>query len=66
MKYFITLAIAVFFNINFLAAQDEGRILRYPHTSATHITFAHAGDIYTVSIDGGLARRVTSSKGEEM
>ena len=66
MKYLMTLAIAVFLNINFLTAQDEGRILRNPHTSSTHITFAHAGDIYTVPIDGGLARRVTSSKGEEM
>lgn len=49
-----------------LLAQDEARILRYPNSSETHITFIHAGDLYTVPIDGGLARRITSHKGLEM
>lgn len=48
------------------AFSDEGRILRYPNSSKTQITFCYAGDVYTAPIAGGLARRVTSSEGIEM
>ncbi len=44
----------------------EGRLLRYPNTSDTHITFCCGGDVYTVPIEGGLARQITTSKGYEM
>lgn len=57
------LAIALLAGITFA---EEARILRYPNASKTHITFSHAGDIYTVPIGGGLARRITSDKGLEM
>lgn len=47
-------------------AQEETRLLSFPNTSATEITFSYAGDIYTVPITGGLARRITSGKGVEL
>ena len=50
----------------YLSFSEEARILRYPNSSETHITFCHAGDVFIVPIEGGLARRVTSHVGEEM
>ncbi len=44
----------------------ESRIFRYPNSSETEIAFCHAGDIFTVPIGGGIARKITSSKGIEM
>ncbi|MFP4369746.1 MAG: PDZ domain-containing protein, partial [Candidatus Kapaibacterium sp.] len=63
-KFFISIVISII-AFNLLSA-EEARILRYPNASDTHITFACAGDIYTVPIHGGLARRITSHKGLEM
>jgi tricorn protease len=45
---------------------EESRLLRYPNTSKTQITFTYAGDIYTVPLSGGLARRITNSEGIEI
>lgn len=64
MRIFL-MAITLIFSINSLLA-DEARVLRYPNSSDTQITFTHAGDVYVVPIDGGLARKVTNSKGLEM
>lgn len=57
---FIILSIAVT-----LFAQ-ESRLLRFPNASKDQITFVYAGDIYVVSKNGGLARKITSSEGIEM
>ena len=54
------------FSMSLSLFAEETRILRYPNTSADQITFVHAGDIYVVPIEGGVARRVTSSEGLEM
>ncbi|HRP01127.1 MAG TPA: PDZ domain-containing protein [Candidatus Kapabacteria bacterium] len=59
---FIILSLFLFTSI--LEAQ-ETRLLRYPNTSADEITFVYGGDIYTVGIKGGIARRLTSSEGYE-
>ena len=40
------------------------RMLRQPTVSATHIAFAHAGNIWLVERTGGTARRVTSFQGQ--
>jgi tricorn protease len=45
---------------------EEGRLLRYPNTSADQVTFSHGGDIYVAPLSGGLARRITSSEGYEI
>ncbi len=64
MKKIFLLLLIITFNASLFS--KEARILRYPNTSATQITFVHAGDVYIVPIEGGLARRVTSSEGLEM
>ncbi len=49
-----------------IALSQETRLLRYPNSSETEITFSHSGDIYVVPINGGLARKITSSEGFEI
>jgi tricorn protease len=45
-------------------APSSTRMLRMPTVSATHIAFAHAGNIWIVERVGGTARRVTSFQGQ--
>ena len=45
----------------------EARLLRFPAIHGDQIVFGYAGDLYTVSAKGGLARRLTSDEsGYEM
>ena len=44
---------------------EEGRLLRFPGTNGQEVAFSYAGDIYTVPITGGTARKLTSHKGYE-
>lgn len=46
--------------------EREARLMRFPHISNNTIAFSYAGDIYTVSSDGGEAKRITSHIGYEM
>jgi len=47
-----------------IAAADSGKLLlRNPSVSKTQIVFTYGGDIWTVSRDGGDARRLTSAVG---
>jgi tricorn protease len=50
----------------FGVAQQEARLLRFPTASRDAIVFSYAGDLYTVSIQGGLARKLTSDVGNEL
>jgi len=50
---------------NPLRAQ-EARLLRFPAIHGEQLVFGYAGDLYTVSAKGGLARRLTSDVGYEM
>ncbi|MFW5754488.1 MAG: S41 family peptidase [Marinilabiliaceae bacterium] len=45
---------------------EEARILRFPGISNDKIVFSHAGDLYTVPLEGGTARKITSHEGMEM
>ena len=48
-------------------AQDgEARLLRFPAIHDSRVVFSYAGNLYTVSADGGIARRLTSDVGYEM
>lgn len=47
-------------------AQKEARLLRFPSTNDQQIAFTYAGDLYSVDINGGLARKLTSDVGFEM
>ncbi|MGH9823119.1 MAG: hypothetical protein ACREDR_07710, partial [Blastocatellia bacterium] len=40
-------------------------LLRFPDVSGDRIVFTYAGDLWTASRDGGIARRLTSSPGVE-
>src|SRR5258706_3014000 len=42
------------------------RLLRFPTLSRDAIAFAYAGDIWSVSRTGGVARQITSDPGIEM
>jgi tricorn protease len=42
---------------------DETRLLRFPATNGKQVVFSYADQLYTVGIDGGLARRLTNGPG---
>jgi tricorn protease len=48
------------------AAQEDSRLLRFPHIHGNTVVFTYAGDLYTAPISGGEARRLTSHEGLEM
>ena len=48
------------------AQSEEARLLRFPATNSTEVVFSYAGDLWTVPIQGGEARRLTSHVGYEM
>ena len=61
------LTLALLFVGGVLAAQaEEARLLRFPATNGRDVVFTYAGDLYTVPIAGGQARRLTSHVGTEM
>ena len=43
----------------------EARLMRFPATNGSEVTFSYAGDLYRVSIHGGVAQRLTSHDGYE-
>jgi tricorn protease len=47
-------------------AQQEARLMRFPHIQGNHIVFGYAGDIYIVNANGGMARRLTTHIGYEL
>jgi tricorn protease len=49
-----------------LMAQDEARLLRFPAIYDNQLVFTYAGDLYTVSSEGGIARKLTNHNGYEM
>ena len=48
------------------APAEEARLLRFPATNGTDVVFSYAGDLWTVPIQGGVAKRLTSHIGYEM
>lgn len=48
------------------AAPEEARLLRFPATNGQEIAFSYAGDLYTVPLQGGEARRLTAHVGYEI
>jgi len=47
-------------------SQQEARLLRFPAIHGDKIVFTYAGDLYTVSSAGGVARKLTNDVGYEM
>jgi tricorn protease len=42
---------------------EETRLLRFPATNGRQVVFSYADQLYTVGLDGGIARRLTSGPG---
>ena len=49
-----------------LLLADEAKLMRFPGISQDKIVFTYAGDLYTIPITGGTARKITSHDGMEM
>lgn len=52
--------------VSLVSAQEESRLLRFPAIYNDQVVFSYAGDLYTVSTDGGTARKLTNDIGYEM
>ncbi|NIP41333.1 MAG: protease [candidate division Zixibacteria bacterium] len=67
MSYIHKLCINVFIILILSGALlAEDRLFRFPDVSEDMVAFSYAGDIWTVDIEGGLARRITTDKGLEL
>jgi tricorn protease len=62
---FWSLLILTLFTATLFAGEDA-RLLRFPTIHGDQIVFSYAGDLYTVSDQGGIARKLTSHQGYEM
>lgn len=47
-------------------SQQEARFMRFPAIHNDKIVFSYAGDLYVVSLEGGVARQLTSHVGNEL
>lgn len=68
MRYLIFILIINLFSVICHGEQIEpdALILRYPDVSSESVVFVYAGDIWTVPVSGGTARRLSSPPGNEM
>jgi len=66
MKNIFSFIIVVLFSLYQTNAQDETRLMKFPNANQSEITFSYAGDIFTVPIAGGIARRITSGNGIDL
>jgi len=65
-RILVCLSILSLMSILAASAQESPkstRLLRFPTTNDKDIVFCYAGELYTVSKDGGVARRLTSGPG---
>ena len=65
-KYLSLLTLLILIFTSSISAQDEARLLRFPAIYDDQIVFVYAGDLYSVSASGGIARKLTSHEGIEM
>jgi len=49
-----------------VSGQQEARLLRFPAIYGDQIVFSYAGDLYSVTANGGLARKLTNGIGYEV
>lgn len=68
MKSLSSFLLAFLFALNLSAFEknDETRLMRFPATNGKDVVFSYTGDLYTVPLDGGIARKLTSHEGYEM
>ncbi len=65
MKLIFQFLFFLMFSAGLLAQEGTG-LLRFPTIFGDQIVFTYAGDLYSVSSEGGTARRLTSDEGYEM
>lgn len=65
-KITIFISIILLFGTIKSFSQEESRLLRFPTVYGENIVFSYAGDLYTVSAKGGIARKLTNDIGYEM
>jgi len=65
-KTFFLLLLCMLSGQMVLLAQEEARLLRFPAIYDNQIVFTYAGDLYSVTADGGIARKLTNHNGFEM
>ena len=68
-KRSLTLSAVTFITVlimNSAFAGNEVRLLRFPAIHDNQIVFTYAGDLYSVSSVGGVARKLTNHDGFEM
>lgn len=67
MRRCTLMLVLLFGSFTFLTAQENVRLLRFPAVHGQQVVFSYAGDLYTVPLDGGTARKLTSDdRGYEM
>ena len=66
MRYMVALCVVTFLSLVPAFAGTEARLLRFPAIYEDQIVFTYAGDLYTVSAEGGTARKLTNGEGFEM
>lgn len=66
MKRLFISVVAALLPLMMMADEQEARLLRFPSVGGDKIAFTYAGDLYTVPINGGSAKRLTSDIGFEM
>lgn len=52
--------------LSFTLVFAESHLMRYADVSRDHIVFTYEGDLWLVSINGGIAKRITRSDGAEI
>jgi tricorn protease len=62
----ITFSLLILFLFPDTFAQEEARLLRTPAIHGDKIIFSYAGDLYSVSSNGGMARKLTTHNGYEV
>jgi tricorn protease len=66
-KTSLAVLLIAFVCFGFVTTQaEEARILRFPDIHQDKIVFVHAGDLWLVDSQGGIARRLTSDNGLEL
>ncbi|WP_221030699.1 S41 family peptidase [Actomonas aquatica] len=66
-RYYLTSLLAILLSASVFAAGESSssstRLLRFPTTNGEQIVFSYAGQLYTVDVAGGTARRLTNTPG---
>ncbi len=65
MKKLLLWLVAIALTITMVQGQ-EARLMRFPAVNNNQVVFSYAGDLYSVPLSGGIARKLTTHVGYEM